>query len=108
MRGEPGFFQFSMLAPLLLMQKDGLLFFSEFLERFDFLIGANQRFTATGQLFIDDFPVTVNQPDFTDHVPGVITPRCRAVDVDFSSFAELTKFVKLVDPLLLQRLAIEL
>ena len=25
MRGEPGFFQFSMLAPLLLMQKDGLM-----------------------------------------------------------------------------------
>ena len=106
MRGKPGFVELSMLAPLLIVQKVGQLFFSEFLDRLHFLIGPNQRFTAACQLLGDDFPVTVNQLNFAEHVPGVITSCCRAVDVDISSRAELPKFVNLVDPSSLQRLAV--
>ena len=106
MCGEPGFVEFSMLAPLLIVQKVGLLFFSEFLDCFHFLVGPNQRFTAAGQLLGNDFPVTVNQLNFAEHVPGVITSRRRAVDVDVSSRAELPKFVNLAGPSSLQRFSV--
>jgi hypothetical protein len=106
MRGKPSFVKLSTLAPLLIVQKVCLLLFSEFLQRFHFLIGPDQRFTAAGQLLGDDFSVTVHQPNFTEHVSGVITSCRRAVDVDISSRAELPKFVNLADPSSLQQLTV--
>ena len=102
MRGEPSFVKLAMLAALLIVQKVGLFFFSKFLDCFHFLIGPYQRFTAAGQLLGDNLPVAVYQLNLAEHVPGVITSRRRAVDVDVASRCELPKFINLVAPLSLK------
>ena len=92
----PGFFKRAGFAPLVKEDKISLLFFGKFLERFDGLVGADERLPAGIDLSRQHTALDINLAQSRREMHRVKTARRAGVDIDTAHTAvQRSKFIDL-------------